>query len=153
MEIDQFENEELQTEEPGVVDAGTEEFIPDEDPDQEDQLEDVESGEETDSVPEESGKEPEYDAAEDELEESGELISEIISGNDVVTISGNAVIFPEDFDFSMFQVSPDGESENLVVDALETQTNLIFGVSAVVIFLLGVIAGILIVHGFRLRRV
>lgn len=77
-----------------------------------------------------------------------------VSGNDIITISGNAVIFPEDFDLSLLSGSTENSTcdTGTVVDAIKSQTDLIFIASATAIFLLGVIAGILLIQGFRLRR-
>lgn len=113
---------------------------------EENEMEDLEADPEEVSEDEES---------EDQQEEPEESIVESISGNDVMLISGNAVIFPEDFDYSMFQSSTEGEIGNYddLVEVVEYQTNLIFSVSVVISFMLGVIAGILFIHGFRLRRV
>lgn len=100
----------------------------------------------------------EYDQAGSETDEQvGESANDsdvTVSGNDIITISGNAVIFPEDFDLSLLSGSAENSmcDTGTVVDAIKSQTDLVFGASAAVIFLLGVIAGILLVQGFRLRR-
>lgn len=98
------------------------------------------------------------DQAESETDEqTGESSDDsgaTVSGNDIITISGNAVIFPEDFDLSLLSGSTESSmcDTGPVVDAIKSQTDLIYGASAAAIFLLGVIAGILLIQGFRLRR-
>lgn len=98
------------------------------------------------------------DQAESETDEqTGESSDDsgaTVSGNDIITISGNAVIFPEDFDLSLLSGSTESSmyDASTVVDAIKSQTDLIYGASAAAIFLLGVIAGILLIQGFRLRR-
>ena len=101
---------------------------------------------------------PSVDDTVDETEEDYDTPEELpvsVSGNDIVTISGNAVIFPEDFDFSMFSGSdPSGLTGlDALIEAETFQTEVICSVSVGIMFLLGIIAGILLIHGFRLRRV
>lgn len=155
METDQFENEELQTEDPVVEDVVAEEMVSGNEIVQKDDTEESVSGEESESDPEESEEESEDSATDDQQEEQVVLSGEIISVNEIVTISGNTLVFPDDFDFSMFESRSEVEVGNLdtVVESIENQTSFILGVSDVAIFLLGIIAGILLVHGFRLRRV
>ncbi len=108
------------------------------------------SGEDTELSPEDDiVEEPEEGSGVTE----GQPVS--VSGNDTVTVSGNAVIFPEGFDFSMFSGSdPDGPSSlDALIEAEALQTEVICSASVGIMFLLGLIAGILLVHGFRLRRV
>lgn len=129
-----------------------------------------EDGEETapsdGEIPEESSEEnpgeitelPSEDDTSEKTEEVYDTEKEhpvSVSGNDIVTISGNAVIFPEDFDFSMFSGNDPGGLTSLdaLIEAETFQTEVICGVSVGIMFLLGVIAGILLIHGFRLRRV
>lgn len=117
--------------------------------------------------PEEEPEEPEPEdetetsGPEDHLEDSepedqtGEPADDTVatvSGNDVVTISGNAVIFPGDFDLSLLGSSESSVDQTALIEAVENQSTLLYNVSAAVIFLLGVIAGLLLIHGFRLRR-
>ena len=108
------------------------------------------SGEDTELSPEDDiVEEPEEGSGVTE----GQPVS--VSGNDTVTVNGNAVIFPEGFDFSMFSGSdPDGPSSlDALIEAEALQTEVICSASVGIMFLLGLIAGILLVHGFRLRRV
>lgn len=90
---------------------------------------------------------------EDQTGETADNSGETISGNDTVTISGNAVIFPEGFDLSLLGSSSESSvDQTALIEAVENQSTLLSNVSAAEIFLLGVIAGILLIHGFRLRR-
>lgn len=100
----------------------------------------------------------ESDQAESETDEqTGESANDsdaTVSGNDIIMISGNAVIFPEDFDLSLLSGSTESSmcDAGTMVDAIKNQTDLMYSASAAAIFLLGVIAGILLIQGFRLRR-
>lgn len=112
---------------------------------------------EEESETEEAASEEEPDPEESEetgYEDPAALPAETISGNDIVTISGNAVIFPEDFDLSLLGGSTESSTgdSDAIIKAIEAQNDLFYGISAVMVFLLGVIAGILLIHGFRLRR-
>lgn len=176
MEFDQFEMyEESNSEYSGHEDQGMDEGFYEEPVQEEeseetliDESESVELDEGDDSeseddqeeesdAGEEDGSEDAADEDADQHEEVEEADSVTISGNDIITISGNAVIFPEDFDFSILQSQGSYENEAVdldpLVEKLDNQTNLIFCVSAVSVFLLGLIAGLLFVQGFRLRRV
>ncbi len=106
----------------------------------------------TEDTSEESDQaEPETD---EQTGEPADNSDTTVSGNDIITISGNAVIFPEDFDLSLLSGSAESSmcDAGTVVDAIKNQTDLIYSASAAAIFLLGVIAGILLIQGFRLRR-
>lgn len=108
-----------------------------------------------------SGEDTELSPEDDTVEETEETIDapeeqpDSVSGNDTVTVSGNTVIFPEGFDFSMFSGSDPGEPASLdaLIEAETLQTEVICSASVGIMFLLGLIAGILLIHGFRLRRV
>ena len=138
-----------------------------------DEAESPGSDEIPESDPEESGseEEPEETKPVDETETSGsenqledsepealtgepaDDAGETVSGNDIITISGNAVIFPEDFDLSLLGSGNESNvDQTALIEVIENQSTLLYNVSAAVIFLLGVIAGILLIHGFRLRR-
>lgn len=116
--------------------------------------EDLESDQETATEDTAEGSDQAELETEEQTGESADNSDSTVSGNDVVTISGNAVIFPEDFDLSLLSGSAENSTcdTGTVVDAIKSQTDLIYGVSAAAIFLLGVIAGILLIQGFRLRR-
>ena len=139
-----------------------------------DETETTDSDEAPETNPEESGseEEPEETEPSDKTESSGsenqpedsepedltgeqpaDDAGETVSGNDIIAISGNAVIFPEDFDLSLLgSGSESAVDQTALIEAIENQSTLLYNVSAAVIFLLGVIAGILLIHGFRLRR-
>lgn len=61
------------------------------------------------------------------------------------TISGNTIIFPEEYDFS--------GNTDAVVEAIQAQSLYMRAGFVVVAFLLGAVIGLLFVCGFRLRRV
>ncbi|MBD5526717.1 MAG: hypothetical protein HDR04_20425 [Lachnospiraceae bacterium] len=117
----------------------------------EEEPEETEPADETET----SGSEnqPEDSEPEDLTGEPADDAGETVSGNDIITISGNAVIFPEDFDLSLLGSGNESNvDQTALIEAIENQSTLLYNVSAAVIFLLGVIAGILLIHGFRLRR-
>ncbi|MBD5485514.1 MAG: hypothetical protein HDR18_08370 [Lachnospiraceae bacterium] len=128
-----------------TLEADPEESGPEETP------EEAEPSDETETPGSEN--QPEDSESEDLTGEPADDAGETVSGNDIVTISGNAVIFPEDFDLSLLG-SGNGSNvdQTALIEAIENQSTLLYNVSAAVIFLLGVIAGILLIHGFRLRR-
>lgn len=100
-----------------------------------------------------SENQPEDSEPEDLTGEPADDTVETVSGNEIIAISGNAVIFPEDFDLSLLgSGSESNVDQTALIEAVENQSTLLYNVSAAVIFLLGVIAGILLIHGFRLRR-
>lgn len=135
--------------------TGSDPEAPEEETGSEEASEDSGSGEDAGDRNEEPGtEEPSED---DETEELPEAVSDqaddTVSGNDIVTISGNAVIFPEDFDLSLLGSSEGGTVDlTALTEAVEYQNRLIYTASLVIILFLGVIAGILLVHGFRLMR-
>lgn len=125
-------------------------------PDQEtdDLVEDAaeESGEGTaDSDSEESDEEEASDLEDDEAGTEDDISEEVEQPADVVTISGNAIIFPEEYDLTAFSSST--EDTDAVVQAVDEQTNVQRSGFFAVVLLLGIIVGLLFVHGFRLRRV
>lgn len=166
--------EELETEltelEPAVEDALPEDLFSDDTAPEDTLLEDIRSEEPVDDsiledVPTDSGNETDVEndqelsgevtePEEAENEESEEPPATTVSGNDILTISGNAVIFPEDFDFSVFNDNSESTPVDMseITEIVEYQTRVIYGVSFAALFLLGVIAGVLLIHGFRLRR-
>lgn len=113
-----------------------------------DDISEVENSEESDSEDtspaEENGETGITEEPETEVEE-GSLSS------DAVTISGNAIILPEGYDFTSFASST--ESEDAVVQAIKEQTTYLNCGFATVSFLLGVIIGSVLIYNFRLRRV
>lgn len=143
--MEEMENVGLQSEDQAADDPGYEDQVAGEDSFEDSQEEEI--------VDTETELTEDRDA--EYLEEDPEEESEDIIGNEIVTVSGNVIVFPEDFDFSMFQVNAEGEVGNYddLAEMVEDQTTLIYGSSVVIILLLGIIAGTLFVHGFRLRRV
>lgn len=107
-----------------------------------------------------TGEDAELPPADDAMEETAEGYDASeeqpasVSGNDIVAVSGNAVIFPEDFDFTM--LGSTGADNSAGIEALigveEYQTEVIYGSALAITFTLGITAGILLIHGFRLRR-
>lgn len=85
--------------------------------------------------------------SEESIEEESEEDQETVSGNDIV-ISGDVVVFPEGYDPSIEQL--DTES---IVQAIEKQDDILAAGFACTCFMLGVLAGAMIIAGFRLRRV
>lgn len=145
-------------------DAGSEETPvtdpenPEEETGSEDGSEGTGSGEETGAEDQTGESETENPAESDEMAdltgEAADQTDDTVSGNDVITISGNAVIFPEDFDLSQLSSNESSTGDlTAVADMLETQNNNITAGFACVSFLLGLLAGAIIVSGFRLRRV
>lgn len=152
MEWDELELEAAEQDQDEEAPAEQETFEPDADePDQEsgDSLDDAaeETDEETDT--EDSDSEEEESDAEAESEE--EKAEDAPQPSEIVTISGNAIIFPEEYDFTAFSSST--EDTDAVVQAVDEQTNVLRSGFFAVVLLLGIIVGLLFVHGFRLRRV
>ena len=100
-----------------------------------------------DQPQEEAEEELEDEAAEEDPEEDLEEDPETVSGNDIV-ISGDVVVFPEGYDPGSEQL--DTES---IVQAIEKQDEILIAGFACTCFMLGVLAGAMIIAGFRLRRV
>lgn len=147
--MEEMENVGLQSEDQAADDPGYEDQVAAEDSHEDPQEE------ESDDTETELTEDRDAEDLEEDLEEDPEEESEDLIGNEIVTVSGNVIVFPEDFDFSMFQVNAEGEVGNYddLAEMVEDQTTLIYGSSVVIILLLGIIAGTLFVHGFRLRRV
>lgn len=98
----------------------------------------------------EPGEDPGEETGEGEPEEEPEDDPETVSGNDIV-ISGDLVVFPEGYDFSgSGSEAPDTEA---IVQAIEKQDEILTAGFACTCFLLGMLAGAMIIAGFRLRRV
>lgn len=109
---------------------------------------------------EEDGADPEEETGEEQTETesvedgSGESQEETesVSGNDIV-IKGDVVVFPEGYEPVMSEVESALEDTEAIVQAIETQNDIIKAGSACTVFMLGVLAGAMIIAGFRLRRV
>lgn len=119
------EPEEPETEpEPGILEEGAAEEQPEEEP--------------------EDGTEEEPAAEEEEPDQ------ETVSGNDLI-VSGDVIVFPEDYDLSTLGGEPaDTES---IVQAVEEQSDIMTAGFTCTCFMLGILAGALVIAGFRLRRV
>lgn len=111
---------------------------------------------ETGTDPEEGTEEDPVEEPEEPAEETREPDPETVSENDL-TVSGNDlvvsgdVIIPEDYDLSTLGGEPaDTES---IVQAVEKQTEVMTAGFTCTCFMLGVLAGALVITGFRLRRV
>lgn len=147
------EAEDTGTEEPPVTDPEN----PKEETGSVGSSEETGSGEETgteDQTEESETADPaEGDETADLTEEAADQTDGTVSGNDVITISGNAVIFPEGFDLSQLN-SSEGSTVDVtaLIEAVEYQNSLIYSAALAISLLLGVVAGILLIHGFRLRR-
>lgn len=117
---------------------------PEEDPDE---SQEEETGEEQ---PEEESGETEADPEDEATEEDPEEDPETVSGNDLV-ISGDVIVFPEGYYLS------DLEGEQLdvepIVQAIEKQSDIMTAGFTCTCFMLGILAGALVITGFRLRRV
>ena len=117
--------------EPGIPEEGAAEEQPEEEP------------EETDAEPEDGTEE----GSAGETEDPGE---ETVSGNDLI-VSGDVIVFPEDYDLSTLGGEPaDTES---IVQAVEEQSDIMTAGFTCTCFMLGILAGALVIAGFRLRRV
>lgn len=100
-------------------------------------------------LPEETDAEPE-DGTEEEAAETEEPEEETVRGNDLV-VSGDVIVFPEDYDLSALGGEPaDTES---IVQAVEKQGDIMTAGFTCTCFMLGILAGALVIAGFRLRRV
>lgn len=69
-----------------------------------------------------------------------------------LTVSGNVIVLPDGYEPVELQ-SYTSEDIAAVIESLEYQTDIIRGGMIGLAFLLGIIVGILLIHGFRLRRV
>ena len=109
---------------------------------------------------EEDGADPEEETGEEQTETesvedgSGESQEETesVSGNDIV-IKGDVVVFPEGYEPVVSEVESALEDTEAIVQAIETQNDIIKAGSACTVFMLGVLAGAMIIAGVRLRRV
>ena len=113
-------------------------------------------GYETDYAPEEPADqeetitEPEPEESEPEEPEQEELEDETVSGNDLI-VGGDVIIFPEDYDLATLGTEPADTAS--IVQAVERQTDIMTAGFTCTCFMLGVLAGALVIAGFRLRRV
>ncbi|MDE6601347.1 MAG: hypothetical protein K2K90_04120 [Lachnospiraceae bacterium] len=121
-------------------------------PDQEDvadQEEDPAEGQPEEGT-DETVRDPEEEPEEEPAGEEGDPGQETVSGNDLV-VSGDVIVLPEEYDFSTLGGEPaDTES---IVQAVEKQSDIMTAGFTCTCFMLGVLAGALVIAGFRLRRV
>lgn len=138
------EPEQAETEEePEKTETGEPEEAGQEEDPAEEQPEDGETGDAADADTEDGTEE-------EPAEEPEEPDQETVSGNDLV-VSGDVIVFPEDYDLSALGGEPaDTES---IVQAVERQTDIMTAGFTCTCFMLGVVAGALVIAGFRLRRV
>lgn len=135
----------------------SEQAEPEEEPEKTETGEPEEAGQEEDPVEEQPEDGETGDAAdmedgteEEPAEEQEEPDQETVSGNDLV-VSGDVIVFPEDYDLSTLGGEPaDTES---IVQAVERQSDIMTAGFTCTCFMLGVLAGALVIAGFRLRRV
>lgn len=112
-----------------------------------DESQEEETGEEQ---AEEEASETEADPEDGATEEDPEEDPETVSGNDLV-ISGDVIVFPEGYDLSNLEGAQlDTES---IVQAIEKQSDIMTAGFTCTCFMLGILAGALVITGFRLRRV
>lgn len=115
--------------------------------------------EEPETDPDESQEEeaaeeqPDEEAGETEAyldEEVAEEDPETVSENDLV-ISGDVIVFPEGYDLSDLE----GEQLDveLIVQTIEKQSDIMTAGFTCTCFMLGILAGALVITGFRLRRI
>ena len=129
-------SEEPETEEGEAAAEETPEEEPEEEP------------EETDAEPEEEPEETDAEPEEGPAEETEG--QETVSGNELV-VGGDVIIFPEDYDLAALGTEPADTAS--IVQAVERQTDIMTAGFACTCFMLGVLAGALVIAGFRLRRV
>lgn len=134
------------------------EFLPEDDIDSDLSEEVPEAEQETETEPEKES-ESETENTEQDSEEPAEDIEqeEQLSDSEpeqvnTLTVSGNVIILPDGYESAEMQAYT-SEDIAVVIESLEYQTDIIRGGIIGLALLLGINAGILFVHGFRLRRV
>ena len=106
--------------------------------------------EQPEEEPEETDAEPEDGTEEEAAGETEEPEDETVSGNDLI-VGGDVIVFPEDYDLATLGTEPADTAS--IVQAVERQTDIMTAGFACTCFMLGVLAGALVIAGFRLRRV
>lgn len=101
---------------------------------------------EEDQSEEQPEEEPEKEPAGEE-EDPGQ---ETVSGNDLV-VSGDVIVLPEDYDLSTLGGEP--ADTGSIVQAVEKQSDIMTAGFTCTCFMLGLLAGAVLIAGFRLRRV
>lgn len=105
---------------------------------------------ELESEAEKSKQDPEEPAEDIGREE--QLHDSELEPVNTLTVSGNVIVLPDGYDPVELQ-SYSSEDIAAVIESVEYQTDIIRGGIIGLAFLLGIIGGILLIHGFRLRRV
>lgn len=108
----------------------------------------TDASESDDSAPETDAA-PETDSAPEDSEGESDQESSVSGNSAGESGSSSTIVFPEGFEYS--GMSP--EDAAALVESVEYQTGVIYGGFLGMSIFLGFIAGILIIHGFRLRRV
>lgn len=142
------EPEETELEEPGLeeTEVEPEELDQEESSEPEEDPEEEQPEDGADEIVQNPEEEPEEEPAEEE-EDPGQ---ETVSGNDLV-VSGDVIVLPEEYDLSTLGGEPaDTES---IVQAVEKQSDIMTAGFTCTCFMLGVLAGAVLIAGFRLRRV
>lgn len=123
-------------------------------PEEPEKEEPEQGSEEPEQDPEEGSLEgqPEDGTEEDPVEETEEPDPETVSGNDLV-VSGDVIIFPEGYDLAGLAGEPVDVDTESIVQAIEKQDDILTAGFACTSFMLGLLAGALLIAGFRLRRV
>lgn len=138
--------EEIDQEETGTDLDGTEQEEADPEEDLEEEAGEEQSGTETDGTAEDQ----EEEAGDGPVE--GQEEAETVSGNDIV-IKGDVVVFPEGYESLMSESESTLADAEAIVKAIEAQSDNMTAGFACTCFMLGVLAGAMIIAGFRLRRV
>lgn len=145
------DQEVTEPEEPEQEGSGSEESeLEETDQEETDQGEGQEETEEEQTGSETGGTEESLEEETGEESAEGSQEEETVSGNDIV-IRGDVVVFPEEYDLSVLESEP--VDTEVIVQAIEAQSDNMTAGFACTCFMLGVLAGAMIIAGFRLRRV
>lgn len=139
--MDEMENVEFLPED--GTDSDLSEDIPEAEPETEPEKESESESENTEQNPEEPAEDIEQEDQDTDTEQ--EQLN-------TLTVSGNVIILPDGYEPLETQAYT-SEDIASVIESLEYQTEIIRGGMIGIAFLLGIIGGILLIHGFRLRRV
>lgn len=139
--MDEMENVEFLPEDETDSDLSKE--IPEAEPETEPEKESESEAENTEQDPEEPAE---------DIEQEEQLLDSEPEQVNTLTVSGNVIILPDGYEPAEMQAYT-SEDIAAVIESLEYQTDIIRGGMIGLAFLIGIIAGILLIHGFRLRRV
>lgn len=98
----------------------------------------------------ETVQDPEEGQEEEPAAEAEDPDQETVSGNDLI-VSGDVIVFPEDYDLSTLGGEP--ADTGSIVQAVERQSEIMTAGFTCTCFMLGLLAGAVLIAGFRLRRV